>query len=80
MKSAEQIKHDFLQKFDSLLAEYGAEFSCDDEYVGYPECGQDIHARVTINTKYDNNGNIIGEFVDIDLGKYRIPPRRGEEL
>lgn len=73
MKTASQIEKEFLEKFDALLIEYAAYLECRDEYEGYPECGEDIHARVIINARYDERGERISDFADIDLGSFRSP-------
>lgn len=70
MKTAKEIESEFLKDFDALLKKYQATFKCEDEFQGYPECGEDIHARITILSKYEN-GEHISEYTDIDLGCYR---------
>ena len=71
MKTSKEVEKEFLEKFDALLKEYGANFSCDDEWQGYSECGQDIHARFDIPSIYQGNGECIREYTDIDIGNYR---------
>ena len=70
MKTSKEIESEFLKDFDALLKKYDAEFTCADEFQGYAECGEDIHARVTILSGY-KNGEQISEYTDIDLGCYR---------
>ena len=63
-------KDEFLEKLKALFSEYNAELECDDEFSGFPECGEDLHMRVFI----------VGEEGNIDLGQYFRPDKmRGEE-
>jgi len=73
MKTKEQIQKEFLEKFDALLLEYSAVFSVDDHYCGYSEFGQDLHATVIIDGKWDENGNIVSEPCNVELRTYRNP-------
>jgi len=51
----------FLEDLLALLEKYGAEFSSDDHWQGYAECGQDI--RITV--EFDDY-----LIPDIDLGMH----------
>jgi hypothetical protein len=69
MKSADQVKKDFMADFDALLKKYGASIEAKDEYPGYAECGEDIHIRIDIPSIY-GSGCCDREGTDIDLGTY----------
>lgn len=69
------VKESFLKDFKELLnkysaKEYPAEISCEDHYMGYAECGEDVRMTVIIPGIYDENGNIAREHTEIDLGRY----------
>lgn len=55
-------KQDFMQELDLLLSAYGASIEVRDEYQGFGECGEDIHARIYC------------EGFDVDLGSFYAPP------
>lgn len=42
---------EFKAKLAELLDEYDAEISYEDEWMGYPECGEDIQITVFIGSK-----------------------------
>lgn len=47
----ERVK-EFKCKLKSLMDEYGAHFTADDYYQGYPECGQDIQIHIEMDDVY----------------------------
>ena len=51
----------FLEDLLVLLEKYGVEFSSDDHWQGYPECGQDI----CITAEFDDHS-----ISEIDFGRY----------
>jgi hypothetical protein len=75
MKSSNQIKIEFLTDLKELLAKYkGNNYSCEitaeDHFSGYAECGEDIKMTVTIPSIYEENGNQLREWIELDLGRY----------
>lgn len=70
MKTEEQVKEEFLTKLKALLAEFGegTELEADDYYTGYSECGRDVHMTLSTQNKWDEDGNQIQEFYEIDIG------------
>lgn len=53
------------------MNKYKAEIEIDDHYQGYPECGQDIKAVVTIMQEYDsNNDELKQEYTEFELGNF----------
>ena len=80
MKTEKELAEEFLRKFDALLEEYDAEFECSDEFTGYAECGQDIHARVHIPAVWDTKtGERLRHGIAIDLGRLRYPKADKQE-
>lgn len=63
-----ETEKQFLTEFKEFLKKWGVELSTEDHYSGYSECGKDIRMNAYSYTKYDNQGNIIREKIDIDLG------------
>lgn len=57
----------FLSDLKALLKKYNAEITCADHYQGYPECGEDVRMTVEIPSKYDESGNTLREWTEIDL-------------
>lgn len=53
-----------LNELKGLLNKYNAHIEAKDEYLGYPECGEDIHIRVEGKSEH------YAPFLDIDLGSY----------
>jgi len=72
MKTKNEVRQEFLSKFQALLNEYDAEIEADDYYPGYPECGEDIRMVVTIPCLFKNN-ELVREGVEIQLGKHVWP-------
>lgn len=42
---------EFKRKLADLIDEYNVEISASDEYMGYPECGEDIQIVMSIDGK-----------------------------
>ncbi len=59
-----QLNDAFLNELKGLLNKYKAHIIAQDEYTGYPECGEDIHIRV------EGKSEGYEPFLDIDLGSY----------
>ncbi len=55
----------------ALLAKYDAGLTAQDHYQGYPECGKDIRMTVTIPAIYDEDGETVRPWTEIDLGSYQ---------
>ena len=70
MQTKQQVEAEFKAKLAALLAEYGTEIEAKDYYTGYAECGEDIRMMVYVDGIYDNDGNCLREFTEIDLGNY----------
>lgn len=77
MITSKQIEQKFRAELQDLLDKYQAIMEAEDHYKGYAECGEDIRITVDIATLYDDDGNIIREGAEIDLGSYQ---RHGENL
>ena len=74
MKTCEQVTAEFLKDFNELLLKHGVtEFSAEDHYMGYPECGEDIRMEVTIPAVWDENNDMVRDYTVIDLGKVIFP-------
>jgi len=73
MQTSKQVKEEFLTKLRSLLREYNAVLEAKDYWNGYSECGEDVRATVAIPSIFDEEGNQIREWTDIDLGGYFTP-------
>lgn len=65
-----EIESNFKTELKALLKKYKAELSAEDHYQGYAECGEDIRMTVGIDSIYDNDGNLIFEGGEINLGRY----------
>ncbi len=66
---------EFTSKLKALLAEYGegTELECKDYWEGYSECGEDVHMTLYIPGKWDDDGNPIQEYCEINLGAWITP-------
>ena len=71
METSEMVEARFMRDLQALLAKYGeAELSAEDHWTGYAECGQDIRMTVFIPATYDDDGDILKDSAEIDLGKF----------
>ena len=70
METAERITARFLREFKLLLEMYNAEISAEDFWQGYAECGRDIRMTVFIPATYNDDGDILNDSAEIDLGKF----------
>ena len=70
MEKSERVAARFLREFQLLLEKYSAEISAEDFWQGYAECGQDIRMTVFIQATYDDDGDILKDSAEIDLGKF----------
>lgn len=66
----ESVEDTFRAELNELLKRWGAEIEAEDHYPGYPECGEDIRMTVDIPALYDEHGNIVREWCEVDLGSY----------
>jgi len=64
----EAVERDFREELVALLAKYEAELEAEDHYPGYSECGQDVRMTVYVPAKYDEDGALLRERCQIDLG------------
>ena len=55
---------DFFTELKELLEKYNVEIESDDEYQGYPECGQDIQIR--FDSRFTFSESKFGRYVDIE--------------
>jgi hypothetical protein len=69
IKTKQEITKEFKTKLQALLQEYNAELSCEDHWMGYAECGEDVRMTVDIPGVY-NEFEEISEWTTIDLGKF----------
>lgn len=65
----EKTKENFLKDLKALLKEYDAELSAEDHFSGYAECGEDVRMAVDLRGIYDENGETVRPYMEIDLGK-----------
>ncbi len=65
-----ETETEFRRELKALLAKYDAELDAKDHYVGYPECGEDIRMTVTIDGKWDKDGEVIQEYQSFNLGTF----------
>ena len=72
-QTTEQVSEAFRAEFQALLDKYGATVDASDHFSGYPECGEDIYIEVTIPSIYDDQGNKVRPFTEINLGRYLTP-------
>lgn len=70
METKSQVTQKFTEELKNLLKKYDADLSADDHFQGYAECGQDIRMTVTVPSIYDEKGETVREWTEIDLGKY----------
>lgn len=70
MKTKETIEKEFREELQNLLKKYNAELSAEDHWRGYAECGEDVRMTVDIPGVYDENGDYISEWTQIDLGRW----------
>ena len=73
MKTAKQVEDEFRAELSDLLAKYGAELEAKDYWQGYSECGADVRMTVTIDGQWDENGETVREYTEIDLGSSFSP-------
>jgi len=67
IKTSQQVTADFVRELKALLTKYNADIVAADHYQGYPECGEDVRMTVEIPSAYDENGELIQEYTEIDL-------------
>lgn len=72
MGDEKEIEKAFMKDFQNLLDKYKAEINIDDHWTGYPECGQDIKAIVNIDAVYDDNHDIIQDYIEFELGNFHM--------
>lgn len=71
MKTKEQLEQEFRSDLQDLLNKYGAELSAEDHFQGYPECGENVLMTVMIPEKFEENGECIQPYTEINLGRYQ---------
>ena len=73
MQTNEQIEQAFRADLQALLDKYGAELEAKNHWQGYAECGEDVRMTVTIQGEWDNDGEQVREYTEIDLGALQLP-------
>ena len=73
MQTKQQIELAFRAELQALLDKYGAELEAKDLYQGYAECGQDVRMTVDIPGAWDEDGDVVREWTEIDLGSHLWP-------
>ena len=73
MQTKEQIEQAFREELQALLDKYGAELEANDHWQGYAECGEDVRMTVTIQGEWDEHGEQVREYTEIDLGALQLP-------
>ena len=68
--SKEDVERAFRDELHALLKKFGAEIEAEDHYPGYSECGQNIRMTVSIPALYDEQGIMIRESCEINLGSW----------
>ena len=75
-ETAKQLESLFMRDLQELLAKYGeAELSAEDHWTGYAGCGSDVRMTVYIQGIYDESGNVVREYTEIDLHDFVSPTR-----
>lgn len=62
------ISKQFQDELKALLKKYDAEIELEETSRGY--CSSNYTIKVWAYSKYDNDGNMIQDTIDLDLGKY----------
>ena len=76
METSEMVEARFMRDLQALLAKYGeAELSADDHWTGYAECGSDVRMTVYIPGIYDESGDAVREYTEIDLHDFVSPTK-----
>ena len=70
VQTKDQVEKEFRAELRALLNKYGAELRAEDHWIGYAECGSDIKMTVYIPSIYNESGEYVREYVEIDLGNY----------
>ena len=68
MLTKEELEAEFLAKLKTLLAEYDAEIELEDRGGGY--MGPNEYIIVYGQARYDSEGNVVREELNVELGKY----------
>jgi len=72
IKTPKQIEEEFLTGLQALLASIGRgiDLECSDYYDGCPECGEDVHMNLVVPSSWDDDGNQIQEYCEINIGSW----------
>ena len=73
MQTKQQIELAFRAELQALLDKYGAELEAKDHYQGYAECGEDVRITVDIPGAWNEDGEVVREWTEIDLGSHLWP-------
>ncbi len=73
MRTKQQIEQEFRAELQALLDKYGAELEAKDHYQGYAECGEDVRIMVDIPSTWGEDGELVREWTEIDLGSHLWP-------
>ena len=76
METSKMVESRFMRDLRALLTEYGeAELSAEDHWTGYAECGSDVRMTVYIPGIYDESGDVVREYTEIDLHDFVSPTK-----
>ena len=76
METSEIVESLFMRDLQELLAKYGeAELSAEDHWTGYAGCGSDVRMTVYIQGIYDESGDVVREYTEIDLHDFVSPTK-----
>ena len=76
METSEMVASRFMRDLQALLAKYGeAELSAEDHWTGFAECGSDVRLTVYIRGIYDESGDVVREYTEIDLHDFVSPTK-----
>lgn len=73
MQTKQQVEQAFRADLQALLDKYGAEIEAKDYFPGYPECGEDVRMTVGIRPVWSDDGTLVREHTEIDLGSHLWP-------
>ena len=69
----QEIEVAFRKDLQELFDKYQADFEVADHWQGYPECGQDLRATVTIPSKYNDDNECTREYTEIVIENHYHP-------
>lgn len=70
MRTKEQTEQEFRADSKELFRKYNAGLEADAYFRGYANYGEDVRMTVDIPGIWDNEGNVLQEYTEINLGKF----------